>query len=765
MLRNLAVVCYRNPRRTLLSWLLVLVVLGSGVGFIKAAPSSGVELPRSESQRAFEILQKASPSQAGVAGRVVFHAASSEELLRAKSDIQALLSSIETIGSVAVSSPFATSGASQISRDGKTAFASLSILSEVRPGEKSPTASKIEAVVSSNPLQGVQVELGGEPFVTVEAPQSEVLGIAAAIFVLLLSFGSLLAVGLPISVGILGVSSGAMLLTLSSHLVSMPSFAVTLAVMIGLGVGIDYSLFILARYAEEATRRETDEEAAVTAVSTAGRSVIFAALVVVASLLGMTLMGVSFVTGLAVGAAIAVVTTLAATLTATPALIALLGPRFRSTTKRTVIATTMFNVALIAVAVHQMMAGLVVFVLTVVFVLVTRSYPLFRSPALTKRGLAETNASFRRWGTAVQRRPLLSTAGGLLILLVLALPTLSMRLGSSDNGSLPESQTARRAYDILSESFSPGFNGPLLLVAEAPPSATSDSYSEVENLVRSTPGVAFVSPAQFLPGSRVVMWQAIPLSGPQDEATSKLIRTLREDVLPKSDIPVLVGGPTAAYDDFASYLAGRLFMFMAAVLLVSFLLLVAVFRSLLVPLKAVLLNLMSIAAAYGVVVAVFQWGWGASLIGVGKPGPVEAFAPMMLFAIVFGLSMDYEVFLLSRIREEYDTLKDSSRAVTEGLTHTARVITSAAAIMVAVFGSFVLEDTRQVKLFGVGLAVAVLLDATVVRLILVPSTMELLGSKNWWIPRWLGRLIPEVRLENHQAPETSHPEDIGTRTD
>jgi RND superfamily putative drug exporter len=334
------------------------------------------------------------------------------------------------------------------------------------------------------------------------------------------------------------------------------------------------------------------------------------------------------------------------------------------------------------------------------------------------------------------------------ILLVLALPVLGMRLGSSDNGNLPSDQTARQAYDLMAEAFGPGFNGPLLLTLEIPEGTTEEDLAAATAAIAATEGVQAVTPPQVVPGQDVAIWQVIPTTGPQDEATTQLIDRLRTEVIPSTGLAIGVGGATAVFKDFADFLADRLPLFMGAVLVLSFILLMAVFRSVLVPLKAVLLNLLSIGAAYGVVVIVFQWGWGGSLIDVG-PGPIEPFVPMMLFAIVFGLSMDYEVFLLSRIREEYVRTGDNSAAVADGLAATARVITSAAAIMVCVFGSFLLEDLRQIKLFGVGLAAAVLLDATVVRMLLVPSTMELLGERNWWLPRWLDRLLPTIDVEGH----------------
>jgi RND superfamily putative drug exporter len=329
----------------------------------------------------------------------------------------------------------------------------------------------------------------------------------------------------------------------------------------------------------------------------------------------------------------------------------------------------------------------------------------------------------------------------------MALPLFSIRLGFGDTGNLKEEQTARRAYDLLADGFGPGSNGPLVLVS-TDPAATAETVAVVDAALTADPGVAFASPgAEIAPGTW--LWTAYPTTSPQDEATSELVQRLRDDVVPSTGLDVSVGGFTASSIDFSEYLGARLPILIGAVLVLSFLLLMAVFRSILVPLKAVIMNLLSVGAAYGVIVAIFQWGWGASLLGIGKEGPVEAWAPMMLFAIVFGLSMDYEVFLLSRMKEEFDRTGNNAEAVADGLSATARVITAAALIMVCVFGAFVLGNDRQLKLFGLGMAVAVFVDATVVRMILVPSTMELLGARNWWLPTWLERIIPHIAVEGH----------------
>ena len=357
-----------------------------------------------------------------------------------------------------------------------------------------------------------------------------------------------------------------------------------------------------------------------------------------------------------------------------------------------------------------------------------------------------------RWSRFIQHRPWISLIGGLTALLIMTLPLFGMRLALSDNGNRADWQTARRAYDMLAQGFGPGFNGPLQLIGEVTPedAANQTKLDEITAAIAADPDVVFASPANKLT-PELIAWQVVPRESPQSENTADLVHRLRDDILPPvlagTDITVNVGGFTAIGVDLSDYFAKRMFIFVGAVLLMSFLLLMVVFRSLLVPLKAVIMNLLSIGASYGIIVAIFQWGYGGSLIGVGSAGPIEPFIPMMLFAIVFGLSMDYEVFLLSRMKEEFDRTGDNATAVADGLAATARVITAAALIMVAVFGSFVAGDDRTIKLFGMGLAVAVLLDATLVRMVLVPATMELLGARNWWIPKWLDKVLPRINIE------------------
>jgi RND superfamily putative drug exporter len=514
--------------------------------------------------------------------------------------------------------------------------------------------------------------------------------------------------GLPIVTALFGVVTGIAIVGLAANGVTMPSFSGQAVAMIGIGVGIDYALFIVTRYREGLHAGLDPEAATVQAIDTAGRAVLFAGGTVIIAIMGLFVIGLAYLRGLAVGVSIGVLTTMVASVTLLPAVLGFVG---RNIDK----------------------LGL----------------PRRRRAAAAG---AERRSGWYRWSRIVQRRPWPALVAGTVLLLGLAAPLVAMRLGNGDAGNRPTSDTTRRAYDLIDEGFGPGANGPLLLAAETP-GGPSDlpALQALSDRLNRTRGVALASPPIPNRGGDAAIIRVQPTTSPQDEATADLVHRLRDDVVPRATagtgLSVEVGGATAAVIDFSEYTGARLPWFIAAVLALSFLLLTVVFRSLLVPLKAVVMNLLSVGAAYGVLVAIFQWGWGAGLIGVGKEGPIDAWVPVMLFAVVFGLSMDYEVFLLSRIREAYDRTGDNATAVADGLATTARVITAAASIMFCVFAAFVLGDQRALKLIGVGLATAVLLDATVVRLMLVPATMELLGDRNWWLPRRLHRLLPHLNLD------------------
>jgi putative drug exporter of the RND superfamily len=757
MLERIARTSFRHRWTVVVLWIIAIVVVGIVSSSLGTADEADFQLPDTESRQVLELLREASPTQAGSEGQLVVQVANGrvdDVVTRAR--IQAVVDDLGVVSDeIAVIGPFDEAARMQISDDGTIAFAQIRFPEQNSRGEMPPEAVRMIDIVDEARSADLRFELGGEYFVSFEPPESETIGLAAAIVILLLAFGSVLAVGLPIGVALAGIGTGIGLIGITSQVVVMPDFTTTLALMIGLGVGIDYALFIVTRYREHITMGDEPEAAAVAAIGTAGRAVLFAGVIVIISLLGMLLMGVQFIRGLGIGAALAVATTMVASLTLLPAFLGFVRRRIDHTTWYAVLGLVVFDLGLLSFAFGARQMLPVGAALAVVLAVVGRFVPFLRSDAPIRKPDDSSANLWHRWSAFVQRHPWSMLTAGTAILAVLALPLFSMQLGNSDNGNLPEGQTARRAYDLIAEGFGPGFNGPLILAMRTPASATPEQTMAVTEALLATEGVQFASPPLTPPGSDVTLWQVVPTTGPQEEATNELIDRLRADVLPPTGLPVLVGGTTAIFADFSDFLASRLPVFMGAVLLLSFLLLMAVFRSVLVPLKAVVVNLLSIGAAYGVVVAIFQWGWGGDLLNIG-PGPIESFVPMMLFAIVFGLSMDYEVFLLSRMREEYMRTRDNSASVSEGLAVTARVITSAALIMVFVFGSFVFEDLRQIKLFGVGLAVAVLLDATVVRMLLVPATMELLGDRNWWLPGWLDRLLPTIDVEGHTRGD-EHP--------
>jgi len=747
--------CYRRRILVVVAWLGAVVVVSTVSGVAGNGFRSEFSLPDVESRRGFEILDERFGGQgAGWVGTIVFRAEQGVQDPQVRSVMEPFLQQVDAIEGLTVTSPYAPGAEFQTafggSEAGRIAFATVEVPRSTSNGQAAALAAEIRDLAPE--LDGLQIELGGEVFAEFEPPDSELLGVAFAIFILVLAFGSVLAMGLPIGVALAGIGVGSGLVALLSNVVTMPDFTTTLGLMIGLGVGIDYALFIVTRYRESLRHGDSVEASVTIAIDTAGRAVTFAGTTVVISLLGMLLMGVTFVQGLAVGASLVVASTMIASITLLPALLGFVGQRVEVTRWRGLIAAALVAAALVGVAlsVQPLVLGLplAAVVLAAGFALA----PLRREvPRRTPRPLRRTVAY--RWSRVVQHHPWLAASIGAGLLVVLALPVLGLRMGFSDEGNYPAETSTRKAYDLLAAGFGPGFNGPLLLATELPAGTDPAVLEGVTEALRSTDGVALASPPTLNDPAAptAVLWRVIPTTAPQDEATEELVERLRDETLPTATagtgLDVAVTGTVAVGIDFSTYLGGRLPLFFGVVLTLSFVLLMLVFRSLLVPLKAVVMNLLSIGAAYGVVVALFQWGWFSGVVGVGEGAPIEPFVPMMMFAIVFGLSMDYEVFLLSRIREEYDRTGDPVDSVADGLAATARVITAAAAIMVFVFGSFVLEPNRVVKLFGTGLAVAVLLDATVVRMLLVPATMELLGARNWWLPGWLDRLLPRVSVE------------------
>ncbi len=742
----------------LAAWLVVLVAGGALTGALGSNFKSEFNLPNVESKHGMDLLASDFGGiGAGSSGSIVFRTDGQFSDAQ-RAELQAFLDDVADVDDTTVRSPFGPTGAPQISTrgdDGTIAYADIQVPVLLDQEGASEYAEEVRGLAPH--VDGVDIAYGGQLFVEFEPPDSELLGLAFAIVILITAFGSVLAMGLPIGVALGGIGVGSILLTLLSNTVPMPDFATTLGVMIGLGVGIDYALFIVTRFREQLHLGHTVEESVAIAIDTSGRAVTFAGLTVVISLLGMLLMGVSFIQGLGIGAATVVAVTMVASLTLLPAMLGFAGERVERTRWRGLIAAGLVAVALLGAGLKiQPLAAGAILVAAVVIVLGFFWTPLRREVPRREPAPLRTTRAYR-WSRVVQHHPWSMAIGATVFLVVLTIPAFGMHLGFPDEGNDPPGTTTREAYDLLAEGFGPGHNGPLVLVSKLPKGTTPEQLAAVTTALEDTPGVESVSPA--LPNTLItgkdgdptaVMWRVVPTTAPQDQATTQLVHTLRDEVLPRAQtgtgLDVLVSGFVAVTVDFTSFVSERLVLFFAAVLSLSFLLLMVVFRSLLVPVKAVIMNLLSIGAAYGVLVAIFQWGWAKDIFGV-EPAPIEPFMPMMLFAIVFGLSMDYEVFLLSRIREEWVRTGDAKASVADGLAATARVITAAAAIMVFVFGSFLGESMRTVKLFGFGLALAVLLDATVVRMLLVPATMELLGDRNWWLPRWLDRILPSVNIE------------------
>ena len=743
-----------HPWRILAAWAVTVAMLVGAVVTLGPSFTTSISAPASESSEGLDILSTQFPNAGGAPATIVYSAGQGVTDPEIQAAMSGLFEDTRSIaGVVNVVSPYSPVGASQIATDGDSAgaiaYAQLVLEAGTTTDEGATIGAEIAAL--SPDIEGLEIALGGDMFRHREPPNSEMLGIAFAIFVLIIAFGSVIAMGLPIATALAGVGTGVLLTVLLSNFIEMPDFAATIGIMIGLGVGIDYALFIVTRYQEHLAQGGSVSDSVGASLDSAGRAVLFAGVTVVVSLLGMLLMGVTFVMGLAIAASTTVMVTMVASVTLLPALIGLAGHRIQVTRRGGLLASALVAVALFGVAL-DIPALRIGVVLAVVSGILARFWgPLKATVVLSQEKPMEETTAYR-WSRFVQRRALLITITATILLLIVAVPVLSMQLGFADAGNDPEGTTTREAYDMLEEGFGPGANGPLLLVTELSSDTSVQQIQNTSQALAAVDGIARVSMA--IPNDpqqpTAVLWQVVPETSPQDEATVELVHTLRDDVIPaineSTGTDIKITGPVAANIDFSEYLGQRIWYFYGAVLLISFLFLMVVFRSILVPLKAVGMNLLAIGAAYGIVVAVFQWGWGGSLLGI-SPGPIEPFIPMMLFAIVFGLSMDYEVFLLTRIKEEYDLTGNNTSAVADGLAHTARVITAAALIMVFVFGSFVLEDLRTVKILGLGLATAVAIDATVIRMLLVPATMQLLGDKNWWIPKWLDRALPNLVVE------------------
>ncbi|MCM1976024.1 MMPL family transporter [Streptomyces sp. G1] len=718
----------RHPWRVIAAWLIAATLAVMAAIAFGGRTADSMTAPGLDSQRAAELIERAGTGQEGMTAQVVvtpldggatfFDQGGSARtaLARLQAEVERLphvLGTSDPAGALDAGGDTAVRGG-LVSADGRIAVVRVQY-----PDQSRLSAEDLDALVDLGdrlrPELPLRIEMGGNLFYAFSESNggaSELIGILAAAAILFLAFGSLVAAALPIGMAVFGLTIGVATMTVLAGVTDVPTFAPVLGSMVGLGVGIDYALFVLARHREYLAHGLDPHEAAGRAVATAGRPVVFAGGVVVVSILGLAVANVPFMTVGGVAVSIVVLTMVAASVTLLPAFLGAAGPRLA-------------RIGRIGRALQTRKAG-----------------------RLPRRRAAVAGAApatgWRRWIGHVSRHPVLYAIGAAGLLLTATLPVLGLRVGLPDDGSLPQSRTERRAYELVAAGFGPGTNGPLVIAAD--PAGDTGVLDRLVGAVAADPGIASVAPTHIDRGTGIATLVVFPTTSPQDKATADTIARLRADVLPTAighgPARAHVGGATASLSDVGQRTSQRLPVLVAAVLAMSFLLLMLVFRSILVPLKAVLLNLLSIGASYGIMVAVFQWGWGGALIGLEATVPIVSFIPMFLFAILFGLSMDYEVFLLSRVREEYLRTGDNGTAIVEGVSSTARIITSAALIMVAVFLSFAVAEDPSIKMFGLGLATAIFIDATVVRMVLVPATMTLLGRSNWWLPRWLDRLLP-----------------------
>ncbi|MEU1297963.1 MMPL family transporter [Streptomyces sp. NPDC005840] len=699
--------CYRHRLVVLLLWAGALCGLGLSASAAGTDYANVFSLPDTDSKRAYDTLATAFPDTSGDTDTVVWRTDGGSVRDSAVRDrVEPALDRIAAMPGVgAVGSPYAGArGAAQISADGTIAYAQVTF---TRRADEIPKRLVQDVVDTARDARrdGLDVEVGGQAVQRVQEPPgglAEMVGLAAAAVVLFLAFGSLFAMLLPLAVAVFGVGTGLFTTQLLSHVTDIPDLAPLLASLIGLGVGIDYALFIVTRHRRGLLRGLGPEESALVALNTSGRAVLFAGGTVCVALAGMLVTGLRFLDGVVIGTSLTVVLSVLAATTLLPALLGFLGPRVLSRAQRGRLAA--------------------------------------HGPEPERAsGLAA------RWSAGVQRRPRRIALLALAAMAVLALPVLSLRLGATDQGNDDASTTTRKAYDLLAEGFGPGFNGPLQVV-----SSGGDSAALVKG-IEAVEGVARVT--ALPPSGGVTLIQVVPATSPQSQRTDELIDTLRERVIPQAGADAHVGGVTAVSKDFATVTGDRLPLFVLTIVGLGFLLLLIAFRSLLVPLTAAVMNLLAAAASFGVLVAIFQWGWGIELLGLGKEGPINAFLPVIMLSLLFGLSMDYQVFLVSRMHEEWVHTRDNARAVRVGLAETSRVINSAALIMVCVFLAFVLSGDGSAATAGVGLAAAVALDAFILRTALVPAAMHLFGAANWWLPGRLDRRLPHLAVEPAEEPE------------
>ncbi len=724
-MRHMASWCVRHRRLVVLFWVAVLVGVTIASRVTGTAYTNSFSLPNTESAKAISLLESVSPRVSGDTETIVFQTTNgSVHDPAVRSQVEAMLAEVKGLPGVSVvASPYGPAGAGQISKDSNIAFATVTFDQQFQNIPQS-VGLKLVHLAESADRPGLTVAVSGQLAEDANPPAVGGTGPALllAAVVLFLVFGSLLAMALPIVSALASLGTAVGLIGLLSHAMKMPLFSSELVLLIGLGVGIDYALFIVTRHRQGLIAGLDPEESIVNAVNTSGRAVLFAGIIVCIALLGMFALGVAFLYGLAVAASLGVALTMVAALTLLPALLGFIGPKVLSRRQKRDLAAN--------------------------------------GPHIVGTG---SKGFWSRWASFISRRPVLPALGALLLVAVAAAPFFSIRLGTTDEGNDPVGTTTRAAYDMLSAGFGPGFNGPLLVVALERGGGSPGTIDRLVSKLETQPDVSRVAPVTIPPAknaSTVTILNVYPDSAPQSAATTDLIDHLRAEVIPAvvagTATTVYVGGTTAIFVDFAHVLGQKLPLFIGLVVGLSFVLLALVFRSLVIPATAAVMNMLSIGAAFGIIVAVFQHGVLGSIFGVSRPGPIEAFLPVMMFAILFGLSMDYEVFLISRVHEEWLKSGDNRTAVRNGLAATGKTITAAALIMILVFGAFILGGQRVINMFGLGLAAGILVDAVIIRMTIVPSVMFLLGRSNWWFPRRLDRALPRFSVDL---------DDVGAGTD
>jgi RND superfamily putative drug exporter len=740
-MRTLAAWCVRHRRVVVLSWILVLVVSIFTVSAVGTNYSNNFSFPHTQSFDAINLLKSVAPSHSGDTEQVVFGTSGDARLTDTDvgQRINTMVDKINALPNVtAVTSPFDKDGNlvnpkdnPNINKDQTVGFFQVNFDKQTQNISNTEAKNFVNAVTKTSG-DGLTVAVTG-PLAEQANNQSfssTGLGVLLALVVLLLVFGSIFAALLPILSAMLALGTAIGVIGMLSHVLAMPSISPELTLLIGLGVGVDYALFIVTRHRQGLVAGRDVESSIINAVNTSGRAVLFAGIIVCIALLGMFALGVSFLYGLAVAAAIGVALTMVAALTLLPAMLGFIGPKVMSRKQKRNLAEN--------------------------------------GPRVVG---ADSKGFWPNWADRVQKHPVLSAGVAMVIIVAIALPFFSLQLGSADQGTDAAGTPTRVAFDMLSKGFGPGFNGPLELVAVVP-TKPDPTITKVVDAVSKQPGVDHnQNPTPlYIPSKTgngyVVLTNIYPTTAPQDAATTDLVNHLRDTTVPQavgdSGVNVLVGGTTAIYIDFANVLSSKLPLFIGLVVILSFLLLMTVFRSIVIPITAAIMNLLSIGAALGMLVAVFQWGDLGSLIGLTGTSPVEAFLPVMLFAILFGLSMDYQVFLVSRMHEEYIKSGGDNRiAVRNGLAATGKTITAAALIMILVFGSFILGGNRVIKEFGIGLAGGILVDALLIRMAIVPSIMMLFGKANWWFPAWLDRILPKLSVDADDLDTNNMPDDPG----